>query len=232
MPSRAFKTFLIAVVLLLAGGCAPAHYSVHDAAEQIGSIRTIGIVQPDIKIFELTEDGVAVMNEVSDAAARSSADEIAAFFKGTRLRVKLIEPTLKSRKELQEVRALSKAVHKHLQEFWNPVEKTAPPSLGSLETLADLYGVEAFIFMDGFEVHKREKAPLSKKLATFAVGTLYGPSALPRQNRSRACVSMSDHSGNIIWASFRDESVSLRENFMDRENTRRLIRGLLSRFPR
>lgn len=232
MPARAFKISFIAVILLIASGCAPSHYSMHDAASSIETIRTIGIVQPDIKVFELSEDGAAVMTEVSEAAAKVSAEEIAAFFKGTRLKVKFIEPDLRTRKELQEVRALSKAVHKNIQEFRNPMDTGALPSLGSLDDLADRYGVEAFIFMDGFEVNKVEKTPLSKTLATFAVGTLYGPSALPKQNRSRACVSLAYHSGNIIWVSFRDEQVSLRENFMDRENTRRLVRGLLSRFPR
>jgi len=226
MPARAFKTFFIAVVLLLACGCAPAHYSMRDALGYMDTVRTIGIVQPDIKVFELSDDGVAVMTGISEAAAKSSAEEIAVFLKSKRFKVKLIEPNLKTRKELQEVRALSKAIHKNLQEFWNPMENAPPPSLGSIEALADNYGVEAFIFMDGFEVHKEEKTTLSKTLATFAVGTLYGPGALPKHNRSKACVSLA-----IIWASFRDEAVSLRENFKERENTKRLVRGLLSRFP-
>ena len=203
-----------------------------DAAAYMDTFRTIGIVQPDIKVFELSEDGVSVMTGVSEAAAKSSAEEIAVFLKSKRFKVKLIEPNLKTMKELQEVRALSKAVHKNLQEFWNPMENAQPPSLGAIETLADHYGVEAFIFMDGFEVHKEEKTPLSKTLATLAVGTLYGPGALPRQNRSRACVSLADINGAILWASFRDETVGLRENFKERENTKRLVRGLLSRFPR
>lgn len=204
----------------------------HDAPAQIETIRTIGIVQPDIKVFELSEDGVAVMAGVSEAAAKNSAKEIAVFLKSKRFKVVLIEPNLKTMKELQEVRALSKAIHKNLQEFWNPMANAQPPSLGAIETLADHYGVEAFIFMDGFEVHKEEKTPLSKTLATLAVGTLYGPGALPRQNRSRACVSLANINGTIIWASFRDETVSLRENFKEPENTKRLVRGLLSRFPR
>lgn len=232
MPARALKKSFIAVVLFLACGCAPAHYSQHNALSQLESIKVIGIIQPDIKVFELSEDGVSVMTGLSEAAAKSSAEEIAVFLKSKRFKVKLIEPNLKTRKELQEVRALSKAVHKNLQEFWNPMGNAKPPSLGSIETLADQYSVEAFMFMDGFEVHKNEKPTLSKTLATFAVGTLYGPSALPKQNRSRACVSLADFSGDIIWASFRDETVSLRENFKEPENTRRLVRGLLSRFPR
>ena len=232
MPARAFKISFIAVVLFLACGCAPAHYSMRDALEYMDTVKTIGIIQPDIKVFELSEDGVAVMAGISEAAAKSSAEEIAVFLKSRRFKVKLIEPNLKTMKELKEVRALSKAVHKNLQEFWNPMDNAAPPSLGSIEALADHYGVEAFVFMDGFEVHKEEKTPLSKTLATLAVGTLYGPGALPKQNRSRACVSMADYNGAIIWASFRDEAVSLRENFKERENTKRLVRGLLSRFPR
>lgn len=232
MRSKACKTFLIAIILTLGAGCAPSHYSMQDAAEQLRSIKTIGIVQPDIKVFDLSEDGVAVMNEVSEAAAKSAAGEMAAFLKSAGIKTVLIEPNLTTRKELQEVRALSKAVHKHLQDFWNPMDNAPLPSLGSLDNLANIYSVEAFLFMDGFEVHKMEKTDLSKTLATFAVGTLYGPSALPKQNRTRACVSLSYDSGNIIWASFMDAPVSLKENFMSLENTRRLVRGLLSSFPR
>lgn len=231
MTSRALKFFLTAIVLLFAGGCAPAHYSTHDATVRIGSVSTIGIIQPDIKVFQLSDDGVAVMNDLSETAAKSSIEEMTVFFKGAGFKVKLIEPNLKTMKELQEVRALSKAVHKNLQEFWNPVDNIPPPSLGTLETLADLHGVEAFMFMDGFEVHKEEKAALSKKLVTLAVGTLYGPSMLPKQGRSRASVSLVEASGGVIWASFRDAPISLNENFKDREKTKRLVRGLLSRFP-
>lgn len=232
MPQRAIKTLFIAIFLTLAAGCAPSHYSMRDLNARMESIKTVGIVQPDIKVFELSEDGVSVMNEVSEAAMKSSAEELAAFFKSTKLKTVIIEPDLRTRKELQEVRALSKAVHRHLQEFWNPVDNAPLPSLGSLETLGVRYRVDAFIFMDGFEVHKAEKMPLSKTLATYAVGTLYGPSALPRQNRTRASVSMTDQNGNILWASFKDSPVSVRENFMGLENTRRLVRRLLSSFPR
>lgn len=232
MTSRAFKFFLIAIVLVFAGGCAPAHFSTHDAMARIESVSTIGIIQPDIRVYQLSDDGVALMNELSERAAKSSIEEMTAFFKGAGFKVKLIEPNLKTMKELQEVRALSKAVHKNLREFWNPVDNIPTPTLGTLETLADLDGVEAFMFMDGFEVHKEEKAAFSKKLATLAVGSLYGPSALPKQGRSSASVSLVEANGGVIWASFRDAPISLNENFKDRENTKRLVRELLSRFPR
>jgi len=232
MPQKALKTVFFLIVLHLAAGCAPSHYSMRNLTALMGSIKTVGIVQPDIKVFELSEDGVAVMNEVSEAAMKSSAEELAAFFKGANLKTVIVEPDLRTRKEIQEVRALSKAVHRHLQEFWNPVDNAPLPSLGSMEALAGRYNVDAFIFMDGLEVHKVEKKGLSKTLATYAVGTLYGPSALPRKNRTRASVSIADHGGRILWASFMDSPVSVRENFMGLENTRRLVRRLLSNFPR
>lgn len=232
MTSRALRFFLIAIALVFTGGCAPAHYSTHDAMARIGSVSTIGIIQPDIKVFQLSDDGVALMNELSETAAKSSIEEMTFFFKKKNFKVKLIEPNLKTMKELREVRALSKAVHKNLQEFWNPADNIPLPSIGTLEALAELYGVEAFIFLEGFEAHKEEKAALSKKLATLAVGTLYGPSALPKQGRSKSCVSLVEASGGVVWASFRDAPISLDENFKDRENTKRLVRGLLSHFPR
>ena len=231
MSCSSFKFLLIAAVLLFSGGCAPAHFSMRDAAVHIESVRTIGIVQPDIKVFQLSDDGVAVMNELSEAAAKSSISEMTVFFKSIGFGVKLIEPELKTMKELQEVKALSKAVHKNLREFWNPVDNIPPPTLGDLETLADFYGVEAFAFMDGFEAHKDEKVAFSKKLATLAVSTVYGPSMLPKQGRSVACISLVNASGGVVWASYKDAQISLNENFRERENTKRLVRGLLSRFP-
>lgn len=231
MTSRAFKFFFIAIALIFAGGCAPAHYSIHDAAYQLESVKTIGIIQPDIRVFQLYDDGVALMNDLSETAAKSSIEEMTSFLKSAGFKVNFIEPNLKTMKELQEVRALSKAVHKNLQEFRNPIDNAPPPTLGTLETLADFYGVEAFMFMDGFEAHKDEKAAFSKKLATLAVGTLYGPSMLPKQGRSRTCISLVDANGGVFWASYRNTPISLDENFKDRENTKRLVRELFSRFP-
>lgn len=223
---------IITSLLIALAGCAPAHYSTHDALARITHVKTIGIIQPDIKVYQLSQEGVTLMEESSQAAAKESVDEMSAFFREAGFKVKLIEPTLKTRKELQEVRALSKAVHRSLQEFWNPVENMPPPTLGSLETIAERSEVEAFMFMDGLEVHKEEKTALSKKIAKLAVGTIYGPSALPKQGRSRACVSLVEASGGVVWASFRDTQISLNENFKERENTRRLVKGLFSRFPR
>lgn len=228
MITRAFK-FLLFATLALSGGCTPTHYSMHDAFERLEAVKTIGIVQPDIKVFQLSDDGVAVMEDLSRAAAKDSIEEMTSFFKKAGFHVQLVEPNLKTMKELQEARALSKAVHKNLQDFRNPVENSPQPTLGSLEALAD---VDAFVFMDGFEVHKDEKAALSKKLAKLAVSSIYGPSALPREGRSRACVSLVEAHGGVVWASFRDAPISLGENFKEREKTRKLVRGLLSRFPR
>lgn len=204
------------------------HYSMHDALVRLEAVRTIGIVQPDIKVFQLSEDGVTVMDDLSRAAAKNTTEEITSFLKEAGFKVQLVEPNLKTMKELREARALSKAVHKNLQDFRNPVGNSPQPTLGTLEALAD---VDAFVFMDGFEVHKDEKAALSKKLAKLAVSSIYGPSALPREGRSRACVSLVEANGGVIWASFRDVPTSLEENFKERDKTRKLVRGLLSRFP-
>gem|GEM_PF-6486979 len=227
MISRACKLLLFAAAALF-GGCTPMHYSMHDALVRLEAVRTIGIVQPDIRVFELSEDGVTVMDDLSRAAARNSTEEMSSFFRKAGFKVQLVEPDLKTLKEFQEARALSKAVHKNLQDFRNPVGNAPQPTLGSLEALAD---VDAFVFMDGFEVHKDEKAALSKKLAKLAVSSIYGPSALPREGRSRACVSLVEANGGVVWASFRDVPISLDENFKEREKTRKLVRGLLSRFP-
>jgi len=232
MKTRLKSLVFTMALLVLAAGCAPGHYSTHDTLARLANVRTIGIVHPDIKVYQLTEDGAALMEEESREAAKSSVEEMTAFLKEAGFKVKLIEPSLKTRKELQEVRALSKAVHKSLQEFWNPVENMAPPTLGSLEAIAERSDVEAFMFMDGLEVHKEGKAALSKKIARLAVGTIYGPTALPRQGRSRACVSLVEANGRVTWASFRDTQISLSENFREREKTRKLVRELLSRFPR
>lgn len=232
MALRLFKFLLVFALGLVATGCAPAHFSMHDTMQRVEGIRTIGVIPPDINVYQISADGGARLDRESEAASRSSVEAMMAFFKETGYKVKVIGPDLKTRKELKEVQALSKAVHKSLQEFWDPAQNMPAPALGSLENLAEHYRVEAFMFMDGLEVHKEEKASLSKSLAKLAVNTVYGPSALPKQGRSRACISLAEASGAVIWASFRDTEISLDENFKDREAAQKLVRGLLSRFPR
>lgn len=208
------------------------HFSMHDAAARINSMEAIGIIPPDIRVYQLSYGGVAEMHELSEAAAKSSVEEMAAFFRSIGFEVKLIVPDMETMHELREVTALSKAVNKNLLEFRNPVDLYAPPpDLGNLHRLAQYYAVGAFAFMEGFEAHKDEKDAFSKKLATVAVSAIYGPSALPKQGRSWACVSLADARGGVVWASYRNSPVSLNENFRDQENTKRLVRGLFSRFP-
>lgn len=230
MANRLLILFAFALSVM-AAGCAPTHFHTHETSARIDMVKTIGIISPDIQVYQLSKDGGTRLDQASEAASRHSAESIMEFFKGSRFTVKVIGPDLKNRRELQEVQALSKAVHKNLQEFWNPVNNIPPPTLGSLDGLAEQYGVEAFMFMDAFEVHKEENVSLSKSLAKLAVGAVYGPYALPRQGRSRACVSVAMPGGAVIWASFRDSEISLSENFKDQQGTRKLVRGLLSKFP-
>lgn len=232
MRTMLLRTFAVLLMLIIAGGCTPTHFSMHDLNGRMEAVKTIGIVTPDINIYQLSGEGAAKLDHASEVASRNSVEAMMAFFKGTQYKIKVIGPDFKTRRELKEVQALSKAVHKNLPEFWNPVDNPTPPSLGNLESLTDFYRVDALMFMDGFEVHKTEKVSFSKSLAKLAVGTVYGPSALPRQGRSSACVSLAEPTGGVVWASFRDTEISLDENFKDKDGTRKIIFGLLAKFPR
>lgn len=232
MTSRLIKFLLVFAIGFIAAGCAPAHFSLDDTPRKIESFQTIGIVSPDIRVYEVSPSGGVFLEKESSAASSYAAEAMMEFFKGTRLKVKVIGPDFKTRKEFLEVQALSKAVHKNLREFWDPMQQVTPPTLGSLEGLSDFYQVEGFIFMDGLEVHKEEKSALSKSLVKLAVGAVYGPSALPRQGRSKACISLAETSGTVIWAGFRDSEIAVDENFKDREAARRLVRKMLAGFPR
>lgn len=231
MSSRLIKIILV-FAIGLAAGCAPTHFSVHDTRRRVETFKTIGIVSPDIRVYEISASGGVFLEKESKAASSYAVEAMMEFFKGSHLDVKVIGPDFKTRKELIEVQALSKAVHKNLREFWDPAQPLPPPTLGSLEGLADFYEVEGFIFMDGLEVHKEEKSALSKSLVKLAVGAVYGPSALPRQGRSMACVSLAEAGGTVIWAGFRDSEIGIDENFKDRDAARRLVRKMLSDFPR
>lgn len=231
MASRLLKFFLIFAVSVLAAGCAPSHYAIHDSRARVEAIKTIGIISPDVTLYQISPEGGVKLDRNSEAASRDSVETMMDFFRDTRLKVVVIGPDFKTRKELLEVQALSKAVHKNLREFWDPVNNLPPPTLGSLEGLADFYNVEAFMFMDAIEVHKYEKVSLSKSLTALAVSTVYGPSALPKQGRSIACVSLAEPGGTVIWASFRDAEIDMDMNFKEQSGTRKLVNGLLSQFP-
>lgn len=232
MANRLLKFVFVLALGAAAAGCAPAHFSANDMRGRMSGVGTIGIVSPDILVYEISGQGVALLEKRSEEASRDAVEAMMLFFKDTGFKVKVIGPDFKTRVELREVQGLSKAVHRSLQEFWNPAQVMPPLTLGNLERLADFYTVEAFMFMDGLEVHKQETVPLSKSLAKLAVGAVYGTSALPKQGRSRATVSLADQGGGVIWAGFRDSEISVEENFKDREATGKLVRRLLSSFPR
>lgn len=231
MATRLLKFLFIFAVSAIASGCAHSHFSTPDAWTRVETVKTIGIVSPDISVYQISPDGGIKLERLSEAASRDSVEAMMDFFKDTGYRVTVIGPDFKTRKELLEVQALSKAVHKNLREFWD-IGSLHPPTLGSLDNLADFYNVEAFLFMDAIEVHKEEKISLSKSLVTLAVSTVYGTSALPKQGRSIASISLAERSGTVIWASSRDTEIDLDRNFRQKEGTRKLVGGLLSQFPR
>lgn len=216
----------------LLSGCAPPSYIYQAGVPQLKESKVIGVVPPDIRVFSLSGTGVAERIEnISEAARDNTLEAVRDYFRDSGIEIKILDKTPETRDELTEVQALSRAVSTSIREFWNPLDIYYKYSLGNMERLADKYGVDGFIFINGSEVFLTSPAPLRKTLTTLAISSIYGPRSAPKHNTSNASIIYASPMGEVIWCGYRENIVHFAENFRSPKKNIELVRSILSDFP-
>lgn len=228
---RLAALFFISFAPLLSG-CAPPSYISQAGLPQLKELKVIGVVPPDIRVYSLSGTGVAERTDnISEAARDNTLEAVKGFFRDSGIATKILDETPETRDELMEVQALSRAVSTSIREFWNPLDVYYRYSLGNMEKLADKYGVDGFIFINGSEVFLTSPAPIGKTLMALAITSIYGPRSAPKHNTSNASIIYASPTGEVIWCGYRENIVHFAENFRSPEKNLELVRSILSDFP-
>ena len=203
----------ITYLLLLMTGCALDTYRMHpEFGTKAGSIKDPVLMPPDVSMYEFSSGGVVMLrDDWSRVGRKNLQNAILGYFKDTQCNVKLIEMDSQTAKEMEEVQALYRLVHKTMDQhtFGHHQNRGKNDrfdfSIGSLEAILQKLDADAMIFVTGYD-------------QVFNSG-----------HKALIDLAVADSSGNILYYSVKGTTKG--EDLRDPVSTAALIRDLLSSFP-
>jgi hypothetical protein len=206
------SVFSITYLLLLVTGCALDAYRMHpEFGTKAGSIQEPLLITPDVGMYEMSSGGVIMLrDDWSRTGRKNLQDAILGYFKDKQCNAKLIEMDSQTAKEMEEVRALYRLVHKTMNQhtFGHNQNRGKNDrfdfSVGSLETIFQKFDVDAMIFVTGYD-------------QVFNGG-----------HKAMIDLAVADSSGTILYYSVKGTAKG--KDLRDPVSTAVLIRDLLSSF--
>lgn len=198
-------------------------------ASHLGSIHTVGLIQPEIRIYELSAGGMQEQRDDWSAAGKANVTRgILGAFEERKIAVKPIPAEESRKEEVEDVQALYRAVvlsillHSDGRNAFPAERRRFDFTLGSLETLLDAFGVDALLFVYG-----RDEISTGGRKTLAVLGLAAG--VVFRPGISVLGIGLVDRSGEVLW--FNSEASAGRTDFRDPESASKFTRELLSAFP-
>lgn len=226
---------MVAWVGFLTYGCAPPSFRAHPQFEtRSKDIRSPGLLSPDVKVYEFTAGGVRELRDDWCLKGKENVQNaILGCFREKPWEVKPITVDKDLEEELEDIYALYRAVShcilRHTYgEFMFPEKvKNFDYSIGSVESLTKRYGVDALIFVYGFD----EISTAGRKALTAAAviaGAFTGVMIIPRGGITFISVAVVDPTGTILWFNFKGAQGAY--DLRDPESATKLVKTILSEF--
>ncbi len=194
---------------------------------RMASVKTVGVVQPKMRVFELTAGGGRDFKpDWSEQSAQAVGDAIAAALGQHALSVKRIAPVPQVEEEMRDVVLLYEAVHgailqaTYANEFPRKMARFEY-SLGDLDSLLAQYGVDAVVFSYG-----SANISSSGRRAVQVLGALFGPGYSVGIDRIQ--LALVDRSGTVLWFAAR---ASTSHDLRDPQSAEAFVRGMTMYLP-
>ena len=197
---------LAAAMLLACAG--PTHRTHPDLATRWKGLRTVGVVEPMVPLYELdAAGGLQEMPEWTQAAEENLAKAISSELEARGIRAFPVVSSLETEAELTDATQLFTAVARDVL-FANYVVRFAAPaarfqySVGDLSTLAQSYGVDGFVFAVGQGQNSsagRTAAEVGKTIAGLLAALGGGRGYEPQFGLDWLAVGLVDAHGDLLW---------------------------------
>lgn len=234
--AAAFLGTICIVISFSACGPSLQKQSRLDFDNQVKAIQTIGLLGPDMMIYELSAGGVReLMDEWVEAATKNFSTVLKKELQGRGLQVKTI--VLKEASDDEEISYLFRAITESLK--WNKTYRKLSLcederickdfSLGAMDQIFSKHKIDALLMVFGkneMETAAREKArKRSKAFGAFtrvALGVGISPLDGPGTHVSMALV---DRNGSVLWYTGASSSrvYDLRDEAKVSEVTKRML---------
>ncbi|MGE5188952.1 MAG: hypothetical protein ACM3NF_02725 [Gemmatimonadota bacterium] len=232
MPTPRVGLSLLACAMLVALACTESGAAPRarpDLASRLASIRTVGLIAPEIRIYEFSAGGVREQRDEWSAAGKENVVQgILGAFREKDFAVKPIAVDEGRKEEIEDIKALYRAVvrsilvHSQGPNAFPPEYRRFDYTLGNIDTFVDAFGVDALLFAYGVD----EVSTGGRK--TLAVLGLIGGVVL-RPGFSVLGVGLVDRSGEILW--YNSDASAGGRDLRNPESASTFTRELLSAFP-
>jgi len=223
MPLKTVCSFLLIGVLLSGlSGCAvlndperkarkeAMNASLRESNYQLAAFKTIGVLSPDINLFEYSTGIHELMDDWSLQSNRIFADTLNRELPKEGLVIKTIELSADSAARMRPLHFLYRAISDGLG--WNteyrkavcPDIQTCPDySLGNVSDILDAHHVDALLFVLSYneiETPERASARSASKAKAAFIGALAGVSVkVLRPPGTYVSMALVDRTGTVVW---------------------------------
>jgi len=206
-----------------------------DFPQRMRNVRTIGILKPDVKIFEITSGGVKELRpEWCDEACGLVKGAVAAEFRRFGYELKEIDPAADSEEEVREMLALHEAVvagilpHAYDGPGLFPAKKTNfDYPVGPIDNILRPAGADALLVVRGVDEISTSGRKAMQTLGILA-GAAVGIITTPNMGKTFLFLSLIDRSGDLLW--FNVQGGAGGYNLREPDSVAKLVAGSLAGF--
>lgn len=220
---------VIILVGFIFSACSPNYNRFStDGVQKIKKIKKIGVLTPDVKVVEISAGGSQTpLGKETETAKNLILEKTKKSLEGMGFGVKVINVQDNDSLALQETLAMYRIVDESIQKKkTEETKKKFDFEIGSVDSLAKAYDVDAFLFLTGFD----SQASSSRQAAAVAgvvTGILFGVSVALHEP-SLISVGLTDKSGKIVFYNMNQETDS--PNFTKEKDISELVKTLFKEF--
>ncbi len=229
---------LLAVLVLLLAGCAPALQSNRAELEaRAKMLHNIVMLPPDTRIYELTAGGMREQHDEWSALGRENLEKaIIEKLSGQAVSVKILKVAPDLENEVEEVKTLYGEVMENAYthaafcrgqnaNFFPDRLKNFDYSVGSLEKLLKRQRADGMLL-----VHAEDEISTTGRKVLRVVQALNPFGTAGRYGATIVNIALADRKGDILWHNYYYDSGG--SDLRDANSTRDFVNNLLETFPK
>lgn len=239
-----FRGAVLAVVVLLAAGCITTPewyrnyqkpYRAHpDLDRRARAVRVVGLLPPDIKIYELTAGGVTELRDEWSATGRDAVVQgITEVLKDRGVAIKPLVIDKDSQRSVDDITVLYKAVsgsiieHTYKQYPFPSKLENFDYSVGSIDLLLQKYQADAMVIVYGVD-----QISTAGRKALRGVGLVLGAvtgQPVLSQGTTALNIALVDRSGAVLWYKIAGDSGGY--DLRDSKSAKAFVQRMVTDFP-
>jgi DNA-binding PadR family transcriptional regulator len=235
---------LLAVVVLLSAGCVTTPdwyrkyqqpYRAHpELSQRSRTVRVVGLLPPDIKIYELTAGGVTELRDEWSAAGRDAVRQgLTEVFKERGIALKPLVVDKDLQRSVDDITLLYRAVsgsiieHTYREHPFPTKLENFDYSVGSIDPLLQRYQADGIVIVYGVD-----QISTAGRKALRGVGLVLGAvtgQAVLSQGTTALTIALVDRTGAVLWYKITGDSGGF--DLRDSRSAKAFVQRLVTDFP-